>query len=544
MIKRFIYIGSNFFYVLLLSFSYQDKKPAPLTTSEFVFTSTQWITKRYALPTGVDTNSYWVTKSPLPIAKSFGTGVGYSRNDTGWIYILGGYVGSNSVQRFNIRTNTWTAMALIPVGKDRQGSAILKDSIYCIGGVEDEVFYTADFFKYDINTNTWVTRASLPGNLGWGRGAGYQDSLIYVAGGYDGGNFLAQVLLYNANTNTWRNATPLPAIRFGGGFASKGDTLIYVSGADGSEIVSTVYKGVISQSDRSVITWTNGAPLPGALSEGMYRFDAHSWGNRGIIITGGTDAVSISIVSNACLVYSPGADVWTTMPNKITPWTAGQSGVAIDNGAYRLVCSGGFGGTFTLTANEMFSDSSNLLTSKILNLTLLIQGFFNSVSNTITPDTVRVYLRNSTFPYAIVDSAKAFLNSTGNATLSYTNVSNNIPYYIQVKHRNSMETWSKSGGEVFTTDALTYNFTTNSSQAYGSNQIQLNSSPIKYAIYSGDVNQDEIVDGSDMSIADNDAFNFLTGYLNTDVNGDNFVDATDLMLIDNNAFNFISVQRP
>ncbi|MBK8983619.1 MAG: hypothetical protein IPM38_15220 [Ignavibacteria bacterium] len=49
---------------------------------------------------------------------------------------------------------------------------------------------------------------------------------------------------------------------------------------------------------------------------------------------------------------------------------------------------------------------------------------------------------------------------------------------------------------------------------------------------------------SDLSLTDNDAFNFETDYLNTDVNGDNITDVTDLVLIDNNAINFIRMQRP
>jgi len=46
-------------------------------------------------------------------------------------------------------------------------------------------------------------------------------------------------------------------------------------------------------------------------------------------------------------------------------------------------------------------------------------------------------------------------------------------------------------------------------------------------VYSGDVNQDGVVDGSDQPIIGNTAFNFSTGYLSSDLNGDSFVDASD-----------------
>ncbi len=125
-----------------------------------------------------------------------------------------------------------------------------------------------------------------------------------------------------------------------------------------------------------------------------------------------------------------------------------------------------------------------------------------------------------------------------------SNVSNTTPYYIQIKHRNSIETWSKNGGEVFTSNFLSYDFTLNSSQAFANNQIIVDGSPTTYAIYSGDVNQDGIIDAADLSLIDNDAYNSVSGYVNSDVNGDNFVDATDLSMVDNNAYNSVIVRNP
>ena len=51
---------------------------------------------------------------------------------------------------------------------------------------------------------------------------------------------------------------------------------------------------------------------------------------------------------------------------------------------------------------------------------------------------------------------------------------------------------------------MTYNFTTSSSQAYGSNP-QL--SGTRWTAFSGDVNQDGVIDGTDAGLIDNDAFN-------------------------------------
>ncbi|MBK9331634.1 MAG: hypothetical protein IPM96_04315 [Ignavibacteria bacterium] len=62
--------------------------------------------------------------------------------------------------------------------------------------------------------------------------------------------------------------------------------------------------------------------------------------------------------------------------------------------------------------------------------------------------------------------------------------------------------------------------------------------------YSGDVNQDGTVDVTDNGLIDNDAGNFLSGYIATDLNGDEITDVSDAAISDNNAVNFVSVVKP
>ncbi len=98
--------------------------------------------------------------------------------------------------------------------------------------------------------------------------------------------------------------------------------------------------------------------------------------------------------------------------------------------------------------------------------------------------------------------------------------------------------------EIVLLNNLSYNFTTAANKSYGSNQKQIDLSPIQFGLYSGDVNEDGIIDASDLSEVDNDASNSVSGYVNTDVNGDDFVDASDLSIVDNNAFIGVLVMRP
>ena len=80
---------------------------------------------------------------------------------------------------------------------------------------------------------------------------------------------------------------------------------------------------------------------------------------------------------------------------------------------------------------------------------------------------------------------------------------------------------------------MSYDFSISSDQAFGNN---LTLKGNKYCIYSGDVNQDRIIDAEDLSITDNDTFINLSGYVISDVNGDNTVDAGDLSITDNNTY--------
>lgn len=175
-----------------------------------------------------------------------------------------------------------------------------------------------------------------------------------------------------------------------------------------------------------------------------------------------------------------------------------------------------------------------------LNLTALIQGMYNPVSGKMVSDVATVYLRSIVPPFNAIDSSNLLLDSLGQSSCLFSNAQNEIPYYIVVKHRNSIETWSSSG-QSFTSNSMNYDFTSSANKAFGNNLILKGS---KYCIFSGDVNQDDNVDVLDLRLVENDVFNFVTGYVNTDVTGDNVADALDLVIIDNNAFNFVSRVRP
>ena len=62
--------------------------------------------------------------------------------------------------------------------------------------------------------------------------------------------------------------------------------------------------------------------------------------------------------------------------------------------------------------------------------------------------------------------------------------------------------------------------------------------------YGGDVNQDGMVDASDMADVDNDNAGFAFGYNDTDISGDGATDASDISIVDNNQALFLFYARP
>ncbi len=177
------------------------------------------------------------------------------------------------------------------------------------------------------------------------------------------------------------------------------------------------------------------------------------------------------------------------------------------------------------------------------NLTTFIEGFYNSSSNNMTGDTVTVELRNSSQPYNVIESNKQFLTSNGTSVYSFINAVNGTPYYLVLKHRNSIETWSKFA-QQFASGSLTFDFSDDDSRAFGDNQKQVDTSPVRFGIYSGDVNQDGFVELTDITLVYNDASSFISGYALSDVNGDNNVDLTDITITFNNSNSFVRVMKP
>jgi hypothetical protein len=169
-----------------------------------------------------------------------------------------------------------------------------------------------------------------------------------------------------------------------------------------------------------------------------------------------------------------------------------------------------------------------------VSLKVYLEGFWNGITQ--VSDSVKIYLANSTTPYTFLDSASVIFSTTGSASFSFSKVINGN-YFIVVRHRNHIETWSKLSQSFVTGVTVNYDFTTSANKAFGDNMKQVGS---VWVLFSGDINQDGVVDALDRSVCWNDRN--LSGYYATDLNGDGVVDALDRSICWNNRN--ISVQKP
>ena len=215
-------------------------------------------------------------------------------------------------------------------------------------------------------------------------------------------------------------------------------------------------------------------------------------------------------------------------------------------------------GTYTYTSqNAAGCDSVATLNltiacSTVVNLTCLIQGYWDAGSSAMLPvlfnqgelsaatacDSIDVELRDIT-TYAMVQSVRTVLNQNGTANCVFPATTGD--YYIVVKHRSAIQTWSALPVTVGPT-AVSYNFTTAANQAFGDNQVEVSTGV--WALYSGDIIIDENIDLLDLGTLELDISNFSYGYVPTDLNGDGNVDLLDSPVVEANISNFVFSYHP
>lgn len=206
--------------------------------------------------------------------------------------------------------------------------------------------------------------------------------------------------------------------------------------------------------------------------------------------------------------------------------------------------------------NPATSNALTMTVNKKVELTMMLEGLYYSGTNQMfeaidgnteqpkygagIADAITIELHSSTAPYSMLKTIPDLMLHTNGLVTFYLEPSFSEMYYVVVKHLGSIETWTASPVS-FTSETISYNFTTSASNAFGDN---LKLSGFAYVIYGGDVNSDGIIDLSDMLNIENLAIYATVGTYPEDVNGDGLIDMTDMLIVENNSMYAVSVMTP
>lgn len=188
-----------------------------------------------------------------------------------------------------------------------------------------------------------------------------------------------------------------------------------------------------------------------------------------------------------------------------------------------------------------------------VNLRVLLQ------TPSVMDEEIVVSLRRSLFPYQVVDVQTANPDENGYCRdIRFENVNPGEKYYIVINHPKSLETWS-SEALTIQNGKLDFDFSNNGSRQ---NEDDNNTQEGLFHIRAGDLNQDGIIDGSDLAELDNaekirnlriatqsdsrvaNKTNHNMSLNGIDLNKDNLSDHQDFLLLEKMSEEFVSANIP
>lgn len=344
------------------------------------------------------------------------------------------------------------------------------------------------------------------------------------------------------NTFTDLKDISIPGIRIGAialaDFDNDNDLDILLTGYTGSNALTKIY-----QNNCHIIN--NRPNPPNFLNISIHGSDVYFTWNHGFDVETPEQALNynlvIGTVSNEINILSPMSNINSGQRNIISLGNAFQDTFyVIKNlkpGAY-------YWSVQALDNSYLGSNFSNEQYFEIGKIKVIPQGLYNEISDRLNlSDTVHVYLRENVYPYNLVDSTVVKLDSlTFSGSAVFTNNHTGM-FILGIKHRNSLETWSELNEVIFNgNNFVTYDFTSDSAKVLGANVIKMNN---RWCLYSGDVNQDGLIDDEDLNIIYYDMNSIQSGYyLTSDLNADGYIDSDDTQICYNNKIRGVAKVTP
>jgi Secretion system C-terminal sorting domain/Kelch motif len=130
---------------------------------------------------------------------------------SGVITFFGQFQGDGYI--LDASTETWSNMASLPAGKERQYATAFSDGTngYVLGGFDTSYNCLNDFWQYTVATDTWLSLPNFPGAGRQGMSSFVLNNKVYIVGGRLNGNVTSnEVWEYNFTNAIWTQKNNLP----------------------------------------------------------------------------------------------------------------------------------------------------------------------------------------------------------------------------------------------------------------------------------------------------------------------------------------------
>ncbi|XP_050701182.1 kelch-like protein 5 isoform X2 [Eriocheir sinensis] len=271
------------------------------------------------------------------------------KSTVGDLYVVGGMdsnKGSTGIEKYDLRTNSWTSIGTMTGRRLQFGVAVLDRKLHVVGG-RDGLKTLNTVEAYDPATNTWTQLPPMSTHR-HGLGVGVLEGPLYAVGGHDGWSYLNTVERWDPQARQWSYVAPMSTSRSTVGVAVLNHRLYAVGGRDGSSCLRTV-----ECYDPHTNKWTPCAPMArrrGGVAVGVV--------NGFLYAVGGHDAPA----SNPCASrfdcverYDPATDTWT----QVACLSVGCDSAGVSLLGDRLFCVGGYDGQTYLNLVHAYDPQTN-----------------------------------------------------------------------------------------------------------------------------------------------------------------------------------------
>ena len=286
----------------------------------------------FSIPLVMAAEDYWVTREPMPTARSVGVAVVDDK-----IYAIGGTYGIqggyDNNEEYDPVTDTWTTKNPMPTPRGDFAIAVFQDKIYTIGGSTRAGQWTTELTDvnevYDPATDSWTTKTSMSIAKG-GLSASVVDGKIYLIGGFtqspDGFRQTSnETLVYDPIADSWTTKTPIPTAALDYATAVVDNKIYVISGT--SKAYSDNLINLNQIYDPKTDTWSQGTPIPYPVQQAGAGATVGIAAPKTIYVMGGF--TSFYWPTNHTQVYHPENDTWSYGADMPTPLY--DLGVAVVN---------------------------------------------------------------------------------------------------------------------------------------------------------------------------------------------------------------------